>query len=268
MTPDQFTFGMAFSQIGRAPGEIRDFLLFPEFDAAELPWEVFTSAPQLLKTAQKKKMDLLCGSVTDPQLSRMIAFAEEKMQRDFAGQLRNALTFLAEKDIRTATLACPLNDILGDPDAEQALRSILLGAAPVLQEKSMTLLLPLTIQSADGALAMPAAKFLRDTLLPGIKLRLDIYPWNLPPKSDPRKAAGLLGYETRVLTFRYDADCGNRIKTDFLENWLPFLALKSTVLLAPFSLRNRMAMAEGEQFAGILRDLRQFSGLDDLTKRA
>ena len=259
------TFGVAFSRIGMTPAEIRDYLDFSTFTAMELPWEIFAELTdqeiiKLRKDAVRSGKNIICGSLMDSRLSRGIIFAEDKFQKDFASQLANALQFLASCGIRTATLDCPLENLLSSEDAQKDMQQILLTAAPVLVREKMTLLLPCTIPAASPL--SNALRFMRNTLIPGVKLKLEVMPWH--PDFAKAPAADLLGnllFEAGSVVFRYDADCGNRIMKEQVKPVIAALKkvnFTGTVLLAPMSQRNRMAYPEACQFSGILEELKDF----------
>ncbi len=261
---DTMTFGMAFSRIGMPPAEIRDYLSFTAFSAMELPWEALSDSDpetaKIRKDATRSGRTVICGSLMDSRLSRGILFAEDKFQKDFSIQLANALQFLAANGIRTATLDCPLENVLSSQETQNDLRKILLGAAPVLIREKMTLLLPCSIPAA-GSLSS-ALQFMRNTMIPGVKLKLDLLPWHPEyMKKTVSEHLGSLLLETENVTFRYDADCGNRIMKEQVQAVIAELKkvnFTGTVLLAPMSQGNRMAYPEACQFSGILEELKDF----------
>lgn len=265
MDNDRMTFGMALSRIGMQQTlEIRDYLDFSAFSAMELPWEVFSGnepeAVALCKEARRSDKKIICGSVMDSRLSRGILFAEEKFQRDFSRQFANSLQFLASAGIRTATLDCPLENILASEESQKEMHKILLGAAPVIIKEKMTLLIPCAVPAA--ASRSTALRFMRNTMIPGVKLKLEIMPWHPDYSKLPvPEQLGSLLLETGSVIFRYDADCGNRIMKDHVKPVLAELKrvnFTGTVLLAPISQRNRMAYPEAREFAGILEELKDF----------
>ncbi len=256
---DTMTFGMAFSRIGMPPAEIRDYLGFPVFTAMELPWEAFSDSDPVQKDAARSGKTVICGSMMDSRLSRGILFAEDKFQKDFSVQLANALQFLASNGIRTATLDCPLENVLASMETQNDLRKILLGAAPVMIREKMTLLLPCSIPAAGASSAM---QFMRNTMIPGVKLKLDLMPWHPEYMKTPLpELLGSLLLETENITFRYDADCGNRIMKEQVQavvSELKKVNFTGTVLLAPMSQGNRMTYPEACRFSGILEELKDF----------
>lgn len=148
-----------------------------------------------------------------------------------------------------------MDTVLGNVSAEHGLQEILHAAAPILLRENMTLLLPYALPSEIPA--SEYSRFLRNTLLPCIKLRLDVHPWQMKPSLSPQNAAGTLRLETRVLTFRYDADCGNRILPVHVKEWKSYFSqmnLACSFLLCPFSRLNRMAYPEANQFAEIIQE--------------
>ena len=260
------TFGMAFSRIGMPVAEIRDYLDFSGFNALELPWEVFfnpdSTADTLYKEICRRNKTVLCGAVMESRLSRSITFAEDRFQKDFSLQLARALQFLASRNIRTATLDCPLENFLENEAACNDMRRILQGAANVLVKENMTLLLPCAV---PAAVSHPAVMcFMRNTQIPGIKLRLDIMPWHPECAATPvEDLIGRLPMETRAVIFKYDANCGNRILKEQVKPVLTALKkfnFTGSVLLASMSQQNRMAYPEANQFSEILKELSEFTG--------
>ncbi len=244
-------FGIAFSRIGADPAVISDYLPYQELNVLELPWEAVGS--EVHEEARKRNRRILCGSIADARLSAMILSddVDRKMRSSFAAQLRKAVAHLAEHDIHTATLDCAVSDILASSAAAE-LREFLLEIAPALIKHKFTLLLPYSIPSDHKP--EDVMLLFRNTLIPNIKLNLNVFPWQLPPDCEPKSIAGRLGYETRVLTFRYDADCGHKLLPAHLKKWLTILPARTDVLLAPFSLRNRMLAAEAEHYSVLVRE--------------
>lgn len=259
MTDHQdISFGMACSALGMGENDILNILAFENFKAVELPWEVLcTPDRSLLNEAIRRNKTILCGGVTAPHLTRTIPFADRRMRQGFTEQLFKSLELLASRGIRTAALEIPPDLVAVDPEAEKTVREILCGVAPVLLREEMTLFLPLALPCAVPPETI--SKFMRETLIPNVKLRLDIHPWQFKPDMTPRGTAGTLAFETRAITFRYDADCGGRILRGHVRQWLDYLlpaGFRGSVLLCPFSLRNRMMLPEADSFADILDSLK------------
>jgi len=259
MSNYKMTFGMACSALGLEAAEIRNFLSFEKFEAVELPWEMIcTPDRSLLKEAVRKHKTILCGGISDTNLTGAIPFADEKIRRSFTEELRKALELLASREVRTAALEIPLDQVIGNEDAGKAVREILLGIAQILLKEDMTLLLPLVLPGQPHPDAV--ARFMRKTLLPNVKLRLDVHPWMIKPDTVLKTLAGTLAFETRALTFRYDADCGSRILEAQVRQWIDYLApsgFSGPMLLCPFSQNNRMALSEGTNYSDIAEDLQK-----------
>ncbi len=255
-------FGMAFAGMNISPEEMEDFLGIEEFNAAELPWEILVHARHdtLRKKAAKQFECLYCGGIMDTRLSRNIPFMDAKTVRAFSLQLENSLRTLAEANIHAAVLECPLNGILGNAGAEETLRTILKSASGILLEADITLLLPLSLPEPErNDLPQEAARFIRNTLLPKVKLRLDINPWLIEKNQDIRALAGMLHFECAALMFHYNADGGGRILKRQITPWLDYLsvsAFSGAVLLCPHSAGNRMAMPEADSFSKIISELK------------
>lgn len=80
-------YGMAFSAMSMAPSGIREYLDFPEFTAAELPWETIASPDQsLLRDAVRRGKTVICGGIMDSRLCQTIPFAEKNLRKSFSAQ--------------------------------------------------------------------------------------------------------------------------------------------------------------------------------------
>mgnify|MGYP003321588241 CR=1 FL=1 len=215
----QISFGMAFSSMSMQSQMLDDFLLINQFSSFEFPWEIIFPAGQYLSIlsipdkVRKLNKSLICGGIMEERLTCEIPFADEKMRQHFTQQLISALKKLSQVHVYIASLECPLENIIGDETATASLQEILRAVAPILISENMILLLPLRMPSN---IAPDVVKFLRDTMIPNIKLRLDIHPWDLHSVKNPEIMAGRLNFETKVITFRYDADCGYKIKKTHL----------------------------------------------------
>lgn len=242
---------------------LEDFLHFPEFNAAGLPWELFTASDTesiRIRDAFTRQCPVrICGSIMDSRLSCAIPFADKRMRRDFSEQLRHALEILLPHGITCAVLECPPETLGNRKDAETALREILQSTAPFLIRNSMTLLLPVSIPAPPGQWnTQSVARFFRDCMIPNIKIRLDVHPWDMEENIPPEQAAGRLAFETEALLFHYNADCGNRILKSTVFEWKNYLAAAGhdcPLLLSPSSRRNRMAFPEANLFAQIAGEL-------------
>lgn len=261
MDLSNFKFGMAFSVMRMNMADICDYLNFQEFDAIELPWETLLSpndenAEQLKREVLRRGKKILLGGTMVLQLANEITFAPAKLRKSFAIELEKSLLMLADLGFSDVTLECPLERIAGDPEAEKAFREIILRVAPVLINRNITMLVPVKFPCENVSAVM---KVLRDTMIPNVKLRLDVYPWTMDMKKDLRETAGQLGFETRAVVFRYDADCGNRILKHHVSAWISYLNRSGTqalFLLSPHSLRNRMAFPEATLYSEIINGLR------------
>lgn len=260
MDLSNFKFGMAFSVMRMNMADIGDYLNFQEFDAVELPWETLLSpndenAENLKREVIRRKKTILFGGTMVLQLANEIMFAPAKLRKSFASELEKSLLVLADLGFTDVTLECPLERIAGDEEAEKAFREIVLRVAPVLIDRNITMLVPVKFPCEDASAVM---KLLRDTMIPNIKLRVDVYPWLIDEGTNLRRAAALLGFEVRAVLFRYDADCGNRILKQHILMWIEYLnrfGTKALFLLSPHSQRNRMAFPEATRFSGIINEL-------------
>lgn len=262
------SFGLALSSMCMTAEGIGDFLEFPEFDAVELPCEIFTAKHRenaaLRKRIFQSYRRVLCGGIMDSRLTGTVPFADRRMRTAFVCECEKIIVQLAAQGIHTASLECPVGAALANSESANALREILLMLAGPLNQCAFTLLLPVILPDPDGPAPERIALFMRNLLIPNIKLRIDVHPWRITGGMTPKQLCGHLNFETRAISFRYDADCGNRVLRNHLKPWLAYLAETSfsgPALLCPFSQRNRMALAEAELFAGMIADLREDAAL-------
>lgn len=254
-------FGMALARMNVPLLNVRDFIDIPQFNAIEVPAEVFDTftAPFSGKLNNAKFADIHCGGILEYQLSRNIAFCDRHIQDEFIKQAENVLDRLKRHSIKYATLECGMNSVLGDEKASGNIMHILQKLSPTLLKSGIVLLLPFRIPSQTDVGAENMMKFLRDCLTPNVKVRLDIHPHELSRDFSPSEYAGLLRFETRSVLFIYDADSGNRLISAHMEPWLDYfepLGMAGPFLVCPNSFEQRMSIPETDSFAKFINDLR------------
>ena len=254
-------FGMALGNLEMPCDMLQDYLGFRTFTAIEFPLKVFLqNSSSLFRAISPGAFYVVhCSGIMDRDLSRTIAFSPESLQKDFAEEACFVLERLHAGNCLTASLECDMDQIFNDSDSRNALIGILHRLAPTLLRNRMTLLLPFRVPVYSPERPSMMNRFLRDAMIPGLKLRLDIHPYELEDGFSPKDSVGILFREVRSVTFLYDADCGNRITKKILRPWLEALdacAFSGPFLLAPYSMNQRMAFPEAESFAKIIADLR------------
>lgn len=250
-------FGMTLGRMELPPGDIPDFFTFPHFSAVELPVEHWT------KTSDKLQRPLplggfrsvICGNIMETALCGVIARTLPARRKEFANEAGRVLCKLAENGVSAAVLDCNLEEILGDPEAESAMRDILLRLAPILLKNGMTLILPFRAPSRHrpGELG----RFLRRTLLPCVRTRLEVHPFEREAPT-PETSGGALRLDLHSIVFVYDADSGSRIRKSHVRPWLDWtehLGVHVPFLLCPNSRRQRMALPEASVWDGIAEEL-------------
>jgi hypothetical protein len=246
----QRLFGMALGRLNMPSAEIRDFAGMPHLHCAELPADAWLGSKRYVSFYKDEThyRELHCGSVMDPQVCRAILGAPEKHIRDFVMEASSVLKRLQSVGVEIVSLEFDLDEILTDPEAEQKLHLILQLLAPVLYHNKQTLLLPYRLPSQHEPAEV--LRFMRNTLSPWVKLRLDVHPYDWKKEDDREKIALSLVFETRSVVFVYDADSGCRIQKDHVELWLRTLekyGYKGPFLLAPIS-RRQMSLPESESW--------------------
>lgn len=228
-------------------------LFQPEhFSAIELPADLFEngSAPELIAKA--------LDSFDDVQVGAIASLPEEELPapllREFAERTGHLLSALAEAGIHTAAL-----DFSGKTPADALLRA-LRPLAPALNRTDVTLQLPFALPCADTEMPAHFVQLLRRSMLPQLKVRLDLHLAALPPDVSPRDLAGTLLQEVRSVFLCWDADAGEFPRKEQLAPWLAALArngFRGSWLAAPRSTDPLRIRTEAGRFAELLNELKQ-----------
>lgn len=254
-------FGMAFGALEMSESGIRDYLEYPHFSALELPLDLFLQEDSDFfdRIPNDKYYAVHCSNIMDRELSEKICFENETLQKDFIDKAENVLKKICERNCHTVTFSCDMEQIFSDPSAEKTLTALLHRLAPVLLQYKMTLLLPFRIPACSTERITQMNRFLRNCMIPNVKLQLEIYPYDSDIADPSSVVSNGLFFEARSLIFFYDADCGNRITKNVVRAWINTLdryCFSGPVFLAPYSQRHRMVFPEAESFANIISDLR------------
>lgn len=245
-------FGIACG-VSEIPSENLAELFQPEhFSAIELPADLFEngSAPELIAKA--------LDSFDDVQVGAIASLPEEELPapllREFAERTGELLTGLSEAGIHTASL-----EFSGKTSADALLRA-LRPLAPALNRTGMTLLLPFALPCADPETPARFIQLLRRSMIPQLKLRLDLHLAALPPDVSPRDLAGTLLQEVRSVFLCWDADAGEFPRKEQLAPWLAALernGFRGSWLAAPRSTDLLRIRTEAGRFAELLNELKQ-----------
>ena len=111
----------------------------------------------------------------------------------------------------------------------------------------MTLLLPFTLPCADPETPARFIQLLRRSMIPQLKLRLDLHLAALPPDASPRDLAGTLLQEVRSVFLRWNADSGEFPGKEQIAPWLA----------APQSTDPLRIRTEAFRFTELLNELKQ-----------
>lgn len=255
-------FGMAYAAASVPASKLADCLAFPDkFSAIELPAEMLElkEASYLLARVLRSYKLVQTGSIIDSNVARNLPFSSESLFQEFAAYTEKLLTLFHSIGIRTATFDPYMNNILGDERALNSMQRLLRLIAPVLNRTGITLLLPFSLPCADSAQPVRLIRFLRESMIPELKVRLDINPHEIPRSlTVPSTLAGTLLLEVRSILFRYDADSGNILLADHLLPWLEAMnhyGFDGSWLAAPVSLGAGRFPVETESFSELVKQL-------------
>lgn len=230
-----------------------------EFSAVEISCEYFKSLPESRQQYLRKHFRRLhCGSLLTPSLATLVPGAGKHIRKEFVRTCEQVFRNLQTLEIECGALDFSLTAVLKDPDRKQQLSSLLRELHPALQAAGRTLLLPVRLPFDKADMPERVMGFLRDLMIPGLKLRLELYPHDMKPDFNPQELAKTLRLETRSVMFCFNADGGNRLMKVHIEPWLSYFALTGYTgpyLVCPFSLNNRLAAVESENYAALIQDL-------------
>ena len=252
-------FGFAAARLGLSTELIHECTDRKNFTAAELPYEYYSSLSSAEKKQLKKRFPLIhCGNLFVPGLTALLLGADKKIRQDFVRTCSGILYELAADGIRSGALDFALVQTLQDDSRREAVTGLLRKLHPVLQETGFTLLLPARLPLPGSLAKEKLTGFLRESMIAGLKLRLEIHPHELKPDFRPEEVAGTLRLETGSVMFCCNADSGNRLLRVHLTPWLRYFALTAfpgPFLFCPFSRENRLAAAESEAFSKLTEEI-------------
>lgn len=260
------SFGMAVSPLGVPSSE---YLPIPEFlrkfDSIEIPVEILE-----LKDASKHLAGAIngfqyfhAGSVIDPEVAKNLSRASKSLYQEFADYAEKIFPILTEKGIRTVSFDPGMNAVLNDPEAAASVLRLFRMIAPAVLRSGIQLLLPFALPCLDKETPDDMVRFLRSSMIPGLKVRLDIYPHKIPrSEMEPSVLAGTLLFEVKSLMIRYDAGAGNFPVAEHLVPWLVKLysrGMHGPFFSAPAGIPFDRLPREAEIWYGIVNELRKNS---------
>lgn len=163
-------------------------------------------------------------SLIEPGILDNLSLAYPGLVRDCVSGLNRTIESLSQKGIDTGVLNFDLNSMLS-PEREKLYLTIIKGVANSLERYNFQLLIPFSIPAASPEIIRQVPEFLRRTLLPWVKLRLDVHAHELTPGFSPEEHAGGLFSEIRSIRFLYLADTGNVLIPEHILPWIESLAV-------------------------------------------
>ena len=252
-------FGLAAGRMNLAAEQMADCVEQPNFSAVELPCDYFSALSAPAREKLRKRFQMVhSGNLFAKELTSMLPMADKNIQRDFIRACRVRMPELATAGIRCCVLDFSLIQVLGDEMLRKALSQILRQLHPILHDSGMTVLFPVHLPLPDPKIKEQVTSFLREQMIPGLKLRLEIYPHQLKPDFKPEDIAGTFRLETASVLFCCNADSGNRLLRVHLTPWLRYFALTGfpgPFLFCPFSQNNRLALVESEAFSKLTEEI-------------
>ena len=252
-------FGFAAGRIGLPAERMEECTGHANFNAAELPCEYFSGLTDAEKDKLRKRFaKLCCGNLFAPGLTSLVLSAGKIIRQEFVRTCDCMFRRLIAGGISCCSLDFSLIQTLQDDSQMKIMSALLKQLHPVMLETGMTVLLPVRLPLPEDDLQKKVTGFLRDQMISGLKLRLEIYPHELKPDFSPESLAGTLRLETRSVLFCCNADGGNRLLRAHLIPWLRYFSLNAfdgPFFFCPFSRDNRLAAAESEAFSKLIEEI-------------
>lgn len=206
---------------------------------------------------------IVTGSFVNSSVMEGLLQSSSKMLNGFVQELSDLFEKLSRMQIKYLSFDLPFLEILRENDAckMENLHHLLKKLLPSLTRNDQILLLPFPVPSPDPEMDWQKVNsFLRKSMTPLIKLRLDVYPHELTRKSDLFALCGLLGFDTKEVVLHYNADRGETLVKEhvlLLIRYLLSYGFQGSFLISPLSRDGRFMMPEAAHFAEILKEIRK-----------
>ena len=257
------SFGMAFAASGVPVRNIPEYSeSLRGFEAVEFPVEILElkEASKLLAGAINGFQYLHIGSIIDREVACNLPYASESLYDEFAAYTEKIVSLLDSIGIHTVTFDPGMNSVLTDSRTLASTLRILKLIAPVLQRTGIVLLLPFSLPCRGKETPAMLTDFLRTSMIPNLKVRLDIHPHEIPrERMLPDRLAGTLLLEVRSVLFRYDADSGNTLVPEHVKPWierLHLLGFHGPFMAAPALSGAGRFLHEADEWSALIHTLR------------
>ncbi len=255
------TFGMAWDPVFSANRQPEDLIAASKmYPAIAVPFEYLEIQKENDKLEKLKRTFsiLHTGSFLDDAVAKNLPYASESIHAEFRSYSGQILTAARQAGLETLTFDPNLNQILDEEMAKNALIRLLKDIAPILLNLNITLLFPFSFPPKSTDSIKNLSAFLRNVMIPQVKLRLDVYPHLLKPTDHPVLQAKHLFTEVRAVFFRYNADSGNVLVPEHLEPWITEFAKKGfygPYFAAPQTNRPELMEHESAAFLRVLEQI-------------
>ena len=214
------SFGFAVEKMPQEEISADFFQELPErFSAAEFPVVLIENQLQIEDLSPVHVCSLI-----EPGLLDNLSLSFPGLVRDCILGINRTIESLVQKKIFCGVLDLDFNSILA-PEREKLYLTILKGLAFTLEQYNFTILLPFAIPAVSPEIVRQVSAFLRKTLLPWVKLRLDVHAHELAPGFSPEELVGSLFTEIRSIRFLYLADAGNVLIPEHISPWVESLSV-------------------------------------------
>jgi hypothetical protein len=243
------------SRQGLDPQIVLSCLETPGISAASLQFDALSENRLKRFLKSRPGFKLHAGRAFDQPLSRNILSGTRKMREDFVREFSELFVVCAGLGFASVTLDLGLDSVLDDPEAALDARAIVRGLAPALVSSGASLLLPFRVPSPRMA-SLKMAAFIRDCMVPGVKVALEAHPHELPRGFAPSDEIRGLEFDVATISFLFRAESGNRLLKAHVEPWFKLLSaygFQGSLLISPQSEDARNLPAECAEQLKLLR---------------
>lgn len=160
----------------------------------------------------------------EPEILENLSQSRPGFVKSCISGLGRTIEQLSAKGVSAGVLDFDLSSPLS-AEREALYLKILHGLAFVLEKTGFRLLLPFSIPNPSGEAIHQVSSFLKRTMLPWVRIRLDIHSHGLQPGYSPEKLVGALLGETASIRFVYLAETGNVLVPEHILPWIGALAV-------------------------------------------
>ena len=256
----QAKYGLSLSWSGLDSNALSECLGLPGIEAAGIQVDSLSADALSKLRSERHGFVLHAGRLLDQSVSENILYAPQKMREAFAEKISALLMLAKTNGFACASLDIGLEQSLADSKLRQTALELFRRMIPALLKSGVKLALPcrvpsLSRESYPGELAL----FIKDCMVPGLKVSLELHPHELQQGFDPAPLIKGLEFDIASVILMYNADNGTLVKAH-IEPWVTMLlryGFKGPYLACPKSGAKSRLPAECISLAKLLSGIRK-----------